>query len=518
MNTQQAISKLDNYVRARYPIIAIVSHEETRVLKSIKAMAANGKTERKVAEWAVTKGLTGLDGLVEPDETKDPIAMLMAVESFAGQLEKPVLFVVKDINGWLNDPVAIRQIRDVAAALEKTPHSMIFLSPTFTVPGDLEKTIVIIDWPLPDQAELEAILSKVTHSLPSYVKVTINGGREKVVKSLMGLTAFEAEGVILNAVAATGSLSDDVINLIVKEKAQIIRKSGVLEFYDTSLTPADVGGLRNLKEYAEVKLSTYSDKAKEFGIDPARGVLLVGVPGTGKSLTAKAIAGGKMPLLRLDVGALMGSLVGQSESNMRNALKVAEAISPCVLWLDEIEKGLGGVSGGESDGGTTKRVFGTFLTWMAEKTAMVYVIATANDIRALPAELFRAGRFDDIFFVDLPNYQDRMQILGVHLHKRGRTAENIKADHLKEIIKVTWGMTGAEIEKTVTGAIERAFFEGRDLTGNDLIEAAKKVIPISKTMKDQIATLRSWAQTRAQVAGDPLEAEPKFEGLRTVDL
>jgi SpoVK/Ycf46/Vps4 family AAA+-type ATPase len=361
---------------------------------------------------------------------------------------------------------------------------------------------------------LGALLERVVNTLPASVQVNLNGSREAVLKSLLGLTAFEAESVLLSGVAASGGLDESVISFVVKEKAQIIRRSGVLEFFDTSLTMKDVGGLGNLKRYANVKLGTFSEKAREYGLDPAKGVLLVGVPGTGKSLTAKAIAGGRFPLLRLDVGALMGSLVGQSESNMRQALQVAEAVSPCILWVDEIEKALGGINGGESDGGTTKRVFGTFLTWMSEKTAPVYIIATANDIRSLPAELFRAGRFDDIYFVDLPNHEDRASILDVHLTKRGRQYTT----EFAPVIKATWGMTGAEIEKVVTSALECAFLENRDIRLGDLMFGVSQVNPIAKTMKDQIDTLRNWARTRAHWAGTPLEQEPETTGERMVEL
>jgi ATP-dependent 26S proteasome regulatory subunit len=508
MNTKEAIEKLDRYIRARYPLITIVSHEEKRVMSAIKALAM--RRGRAVAEWAVTTGLVGVD-TIDPEDTRDIIAMLMAICNVV--LDRPTLFIIKDFHGLMNDPVTVRLMRDVAGALEKTPHNVVFLSPQFDTPFDLQKVMVLIDWPLPDASELEATLDRVAGNMPEKYPVNLNGAREAVVKSLLGLTAFEAESVLLSGVAAEGALNEGVIQHIVKEKAQIVRRSGTLEFYDTSLTMADVGGLGNLKQYANTKLATFSEKAREFGLDPARGVLLVGVPGTGKSLTAKAIAGGRFPLLRLDVGALMGSLVGQSEANMRNALKVAEAIAPCILWLDEIEKALGGINGGESDGGTTKRVFGTFLTWMSEKTAPVYIIATANDIRSLPAELFRAGRFDDIYFVDLPNNEDRAAILDVHLRKRGRsyTAE------FAPVIAKTWGMTGAEIEKVVTTALEYAFMADRDITVSDLIQATQAVNPIAKTMKDQIDTLRGWARTRAHWAGAPLEAAPDGEGQRMIE-
>jgi SpoVK/Ycf46/Vps4 family AAA+-type ATPase len=262
--------------------------------------------------------------------------------------------------------------------------------------------------------------------------------------------------------------------------------------------------LEYLKEYAEIKRAAFSSKARAAGVDAPKGLLMVGVPGSGKSLSAKAIAGGQMPLVRMDVGALMGSLVGQSEANMRLALKTVEAIAPVVLWIDEIEKALGGM-GGESDGGTSTRVFGTLLTWMQECPAPVYTVATANDVRSLRPELLR--RFDDVMWVDLPNAESRREIMDVHLSKRGHDSK-FDGDDYEPVVSATWGFSGAEIEKVVKQAIERAFFQERDLQANDLLEAARRIVPVSVTMADQINNLRSWATNRAIPASQPLEAKP----------
>ena len=318
----------------------------------------------------------------------------------------------------------------------------------------------------------------------------------------MGLTSEEAYSALLNAVVATKELSGEVIPYLVSEKAQITKKSGHLQFIETSVTEAEVGGLDELKSYSARKRLTFTEKAREYGLTPAKGVILVGIPGTGKSLSAKAIAGGQMPLLRMDIGALMGGIVGESESNMRSALKVAEAVSPCVLWIDEIEKALGS-GGGELDGGTSTRVFGTLLTWMQETTAPIYVVATANNVRTLKPELLR--RFDDIFFVDLPDVEARKQVFSIHLSKHGRNPGDFDLD---AIAKKTWGYTGAEIEKIVNTALEMAFFDGMELMDSDLSAAAKEIIPIAKTMEKEIEDLRSWSAGRARQAAKPLEAKP----------
>ena len=520
--THEAIDRLSRYVRARYPLIALLSHEEQRVLRFIETVAGGLKTSgspgRKLYTWSITHGLSAIlpagDNAFDGESTRDLIAALETLWHYAESDNPPAIFVFLDAHNLIGDPITVRYLREVASAFETTRHTLIFLSPSFVVPPDLEKVAVILDWPLPGADELEAILSQCERDLPKRIPVTLNGSREKVIQAMRGLTLFEASSVLLNAIAATGELGENIIPYVVREKAQIIRKSRRLEFYDTSVTMDQVGGLQYLKQYAAVKRSTFSAQAQEFGVEPAKGVLLVGVPGTGKSLSAKAIAGGKMPLLRMDIGALMEGLVGASESNMREALKVAEAVSPAVLWVDEIDKGLGGTNGGEHDGGTSMRVFGTLLTWMQETKAPVYVVATANDVRSLKPELLR--RFDDIVFVDLPSLEDRKEIVSVHLRKRGRRPEDFDLD---EIARAAWSFTGAEIEKTVKAALEQAFFDGAELSTTLLVEAAQRIVPIYATMKDQIRDLQMWSERRALQAGSRLEAEPrKTAEVRILDF
>lgn len=504
---------LERYIKARYALIAVVSHEETRVMQSIERLSkemrltSGKKVPRRVVEWTITRGLTGIDDLTA-DEYTDPNAALGWLAAFDEDGKEPsTLFVFKDLHKIIETDIrVVRFLRDISARFQTRKHNLILLSPSLVVHPDLEKQIAVIDWSLPDVKELEAILSRAESNLPSNTPVTLNGNRDQVIQAMRGLTEEEAENVLTAGVVACGELGDGVISHIIAEKKQIIRKSGVLEYFEANISMNDVGGLENLKRYAEMKRLAMSPKARAAGVDSPKGVLLVGVPGTGKSLSAKAIAGGSLPLLRFDMSKILGNgRVGAAENNITTALKVAEATAPCVLWLDEIEKALAD-NGGASDGGVMMRVLGSLLTWMQETTSPVYVIATANSVSALKPELL--SRFDDVMFVDLPDAMSRAEILQVHLKKRDR--ENIlNADEGVRVINATWGFSGREIEKVVKFAVERAFFDGKPVDVNYLLEAAEKIVPTSETKKDDIKALREWAKGKALIAGTPLEAEPK---------
>ena len=513
---ETALSRLDRYIRARYPIVGVISHEESRVLSAIQTIAEH--RTRHVYTWTITRGITAAFagarfGDLKFESSNEIYQALEMIYSYPEDAD-PTLFVLKDIHPYLNEPLVLRFLRDIAARFELCRHNLILLSPNLVVPSDLEKTIALLDWPLPVESELAAILEQAERDLPGNIPVTLNGNRPAVIAALRGLTLFEAANVLTAAVAATGELGDDVIPYIVAEKKQIVRKSGLLEFFEADVTMDHVGGLPHLKRYAAVKRSTFSAKALEYGVEPARGVLLLGLPGTGKSLTAKAIAGGQLPLLRMDVGALMGQYVGQSESNVRNAFKIAEAIAPCVVWLDEIEKALGG-GGGEHDGGTTQRVVGSILTFMQETRSPIYFVATANDIQALRPEL--VNRFDDVFFVDLPNRDDRAEILAIHLRKRSRDPQ---AFDLAAVSDACYGLVGREIERVVRSALEQAYYRSEDLTTQHLLAAAAGIVPLSTTMELKIKDLQAWSTNRAIRANDPIEPKPSRANVkaRTADL
>ena len=515
MNQKDSIEILERYVRARYPIIVINSYEENRVMRAVDTVASNRTMD--VYEWSFVTGFIhriktapSKNTIIEPESSVDPGQALDQVFRYPVNADAPpTLFVMKDLHGVLGDksrpnPKITRFLRDIACRFEVSKHSLILISPDFQIPNDLDKTVAVVDFPLPDPAELSEILKSAEKDLPDGVPVTLNGNRDKVVQAMQGLTKFEAESVLMSGIVATRELGDGVIPYILKEKAQIIKKAGVLEYFDAKTTMKDVGGLKPLKEYVARKHVAFSSKARDAGVDAPKGLLLVGVPGTGKSLSAKAIAGVfQMPLLRMDVGALMGGLVGQSESNTRQALRTAEAIAPAVLWIDEIEKALGS-GGGEQDGGTSKRVLGTILTWMQEKTAPVYIVATANDISALQPELI--SRFNNVFFVDLPSKSDRVDILTVHLQKR---KQDPKAFDLPKVAEKLWGYSGREIETVVNTALETAFYKERKPSTADLISATDGTRPVMVTMKEKITAIRDWSETsQALMASDPLESKP----------
>ncbi len=514
MTKSNAQANLSNLIRARYPLIWVQSAEETRVELAVEAIAKDKRFPKNVWCWSFTDGLVqtrvsenGKATDVDAELYEDPIAALDALRNWAdvAKDESPTIFVFRDIHFVLENPKALRLFRDVARDFQTLPYTLICIASNWDVPAELEKVVTVVDWPLPDDDVLDEIIEKAENSLPDSVPCELNGNREEVIRALRGLTEFEASNVLAYSVVATGKFSLDCIPFILQEKKNIIRKSGSLEYYDTDTNPTSVGGLDLLKNYVSKRLQLFSAEASQFGASAPRGLLLVGVPGGGKSLTAKMIAcQGNLPLLRLDVGSLMGSLVGQSEAAARSALKVAEAVSPCVLWVDEIEKGMSGMSGGAGDGGTSRRMFQTILTWMQEHTSAVYMVATANDIRYLSEkspELLR--RFDDIFWVDLPSVNDRRDILNIHLSKRGREQD---ACALSDAMGAEWdnatdSFTGAEIEKVVESAIAEAYVDdAREITSDDLMSAAQDIVPIAQTMADTLPALREWAATRARQA------------------
>ena len=384
--------------------------------------------------------------------------------------------------------------------------TIVLLGPVLQLPPDLEKEVTVVEFPLPDEAEIDRTLDQVIGAVrdnKGLDTVLAPEARERLVKSAQGLTMDEIESVFARSLVEKKRFDVDAV---LKEKQQIIRKSGLLEYYAPDSRIRDVGGMELLKAWLDRRTKSFSDKAREFGIPAPKGILLLGVQGCGKSLIAKAVAAQwNLPLLKLDVGRIFGSLVGQSEENIRRAIAVAESVAPCVLWADELEKGFAGVGGsGVSDSGTTARVFATFLTWMSEKTAPVFMIATANDVTSLPPEMLRKGRFDEIFFVDLPDAAERAQIFAIHLGKRGRAVD---AYDLKSLATKTPGFSGAEIEQIVVGALYAAFDADRELAQADLEEEARSVVPLSVMMSEDIAALRHWAALRTRPASRNDEAE-----------
>lgn len=369
----------------------------------------------------------------------------------------------------------------------------------------MEKEISVLDFDLPNTEDMKELIDTLSTGLqPSQIQLTADE-KEQLASSALGLTLQEAENAFCRAIVNLKGLNINAQSIIHEEKNQVVKKTGVLEFVKSDLNMDDIGGLENLKKWLIKRKDTWTEKAKLYNLPAPKGVLITGVPGCGKSLTAKAMSSiWGLPLLKLDMGKIFGGLVGSSEENMRKAIATAEAIAPSILWVDEIEKGLSGIKS-SGDSGTSARVFGTFLTWLQEKTKPVFVIATANDISALPPELLRKGRFDEIFFVDLPTHRERLKIFELHINKRIKNSEiNHKLENTNELCdrlaSISGGYVGAEIEQITVSALYEAYYQDRGLCEEDIVKAIKETVPISVTQKEQILSLREWAKNRAVLA------------------
>jgi len=486
--------ELDLLIRSRYPLIYALTFEETRAEELLKELGKNQK--KRTYFWTSSRGFTSnnkdWDGIIDPVK-----ALLEILDS-----TEKATFVLKDFHPYLNNELVIRLLRDLSHHFRKTYKTIVFLSPVLKIPSELEKDISVLDMPMPDLYELAQILKGVLNSVRMNPKVRIAKDKnliEKVLKAARGLTAKGAERVFCKAVVENNDFCEDDLPLIINEKKQIIRKAGLLEYFDFDETIAEVGGLESLKHWLNLRTESFTSKAVEYGIPSPKGVLLLGVQGCGKSLVAKTIGSfWKLPILRLDIGAIFSSFIGKSEENMRRAIKIAETLSPAVLWLDEIEKAFAGVSDAFSgDSGTTKRIFGTFLTWMQEKKKPVFVVATSNSIENLPPELLRKGRFDEIFFIDLPVLSERQQIFNIHLQKRRRDPDRF---NLELLSKSTEGFSGAEIEEAIISAMHSAFPQNRDIQTEDILSSADETVPLSETQQEQIQKLREWAKNRTRMA------------------
>lgn len=504
------------HIRARYPALYLVSYEEERAQRLLREIGT--RLGKRVYFWTASEGFSEFKGATDEipsarpqaapldfggpkpgdEKTRFPVGAL----EYVVQSAERAIFVLQDLHPFLEEPKVVRLLRDVCATLKRSYKTLIFLSPILKLPEELAKDVTVIDLPLPDAKEIGLILRSFLDSVKGDDRFSIemdNQLFERVVKAALGLTESQASNVFAKALVKDRRFSVEDLAMIIGEKKQIIRKTGLLEYYEQDAGLADVGGLEELKKWLVARKEAFTDRARDYGLPQPKGLLLLGVQGCGKSLTAKAIASTwKLPLLRLDVGAIFSSYIGQSEANMRRAIVTAEGLAPVILWLDEIEKGFSGVGGsGQSDGGTATRVLGSFLTWLQEKTKPVFVVATANNIATLPPELLRKGRLDEIFFIDLPDLQERTQILGIHLAKRRRKPA---AYPVEDLARATEGYSGAEVEESVVSAMYAAFAESREFDGPDILRAVKETVPLSQTMREQITALREWARERARPA------------------
>jgi ATP-dependent 26S proteasome regulatory subunit len=505
MSSLKRIEQLNILARAKYPLIYIISWEERRIEEMLRHVA--GERRKQLYLWTLTNGIVPVDMPYDTSvdtSTRNPLAAL----DYIGMSQESAIFVLKDFHPFLDgrggteQNVIVRKIRDVLNQLKESRKTLVILSPVLQFPPELEKDITVLDYSLPSLDELAQSLDRVVRSAReiSGMKISLDAGeREMVLNAARGLTCTEAENVFAKSLVMTHSLDVDVI---IREKEQLIRRSQILEYFQSVEDFSNVGGMGLLKQWLRKRSTAFSEQARAFGLPEPKGLLLLGVQGAGKSLLAKAVASQwHLPLLRLDLGRVFSELVGSSENNIRSTLRLAESVAPCVLWIDEIEKGLGGVASSHaSDAGTTARIFASILTWMQEKTSPVFVIATANDVSKLPPEMLRKGRFDEIFFVDLPVAQERREIFAIHLARRGRDPLGFD---LNKLAMATHNFSGAEIEQVVISGLYDAFETGRDLTTLDLLRNIEETVPLSQTMEAEISRLRRWGKTHARPASLP---------------
>ena len=425
---------------------------------------------------------------------RNPLQALEFIEKLTAAA--PAVLILRDYHRFLDDVAISRKLRNLARLLKSQPKNIVLLSPRVAIPDDLTEVLTVVEFPLPNASEIKTEVERL-------LQATGNppGGKflDDLVRSCQGLSMERIRRVLARAIATHGQLEPEDVDLVLAEKRQTIRQTQILDFYPATEEITDIGGLDNLKDWLIRRGGSFSEKARQYGLPYPRGLMLVGIQGTGKSLTAKAIAHHwHLPLLRLDVGRLFGGLVGESESRTRQMIQVAEALAPCILWIDEIDKAFSGL-GSKGDAGTTSRVFGTFINWLAEKTSPVFVVATANDIQALPPEMLRKGRFDEIFFVGLPSQEERKAIFNVHLSRL--RPHNLNSYEIERLAYETPDFSGAEIEQTLIEAMHIGFSQNRDFTTDDILEAASQIIPLARTALEQIQKLQEWAASgRARLA------------------
>jgi SpoVK/Ycf46/Vps4 family AAA+-type ATPase len=503
-------------LRARNSLIWIVTREESRVERLLLEAAQSAQYDPRF--WDCATGVTDYAGAPKErgESCTDPAEVLALIRDKAARQ----MWVLRDLPAWLRDPSVLRSLRSLARSLQLAPResarAVVLLTPSADVPPELQGSAVVIEWPLPDRAEIGAILDAAVAALPESVRegALAEGARELAIDAAVGLSADEAQSCYAKSLVTSRRIEPATVTA---EKKRVISREKVLEWFDPLPGGLDaVGGLDALKGWLGARAAAFGARARAYGLPAPKGCLLVGVPGCGKSLVAKAIATAwTMPLLRLDMGALRSKFVGESEANIRRALKVAETVAPCVLWLDEIEKAMAGATQGAADGGVSADALGAVLSWMQDRAGSVFVVATANDVSQLPPELMRKGRFDELFFVDLPDAAERQLIVGAALKAHGRAGVPVD---LLAVARATEGFTGAELAALVPDALFSAFADDeRAIATADLLTAAGATVPLSKTAGEKIEALRKWAEGRARPASK--RAAPKAAGaVRSLDI
>jgi len=481
--------RIINHIRAGYPGLYLVSHEEQRVNLEMKSIAKELKYN--LVLWSA------VDGLVDTAKNSatpanDPLEALLAVR----EMKEKTIILLRDFHLHLIDPnpILIRQLKDVLQEAKTKFKTLIILGCRLVLPPELEREITVIEFALPGKEELRVVLTGIMES--AGIQSIEQETRDKAIDAATGLTTIEAENAFALSVVESKDINPEIV---AREKAQAVKNNGLLELVETKESLESIGGLDLLKEWLLKRRNAFSQKAIEYGLPTAKGLLIIGISGTGKSLTAKATAKVfGVPLLKLDAGKIFAGLVGQSESNLRSVIQTAEAIAPCCLWIDELDKGFSGTkSSNSTDGGTSSRVFGSFISWMQEKKAPVFVVATANDVSQLPPEMLRKGRFDELMFVDLPNQTEREAIWGIQIRKYGRNPADFD---LVQLARATEGLTGSEIESVFADALFLAFDSDREPSDLDVAGVLTDFVPLSKLMAEQINGLRGWAKGRARLA------------------
>jgi hypothetical protein len=511
------LDRLKVLMNSSTPIVVMETVEEMRALGLVRSACAD--LNMAVFEWSIADGLvrsgsnapvvpsrpafTHRPGTPEADVTPtaiyntcDPVQALANLEAMT--LE--AVFVLKDFHRHMDSPVIIRRLRDVGQKFSANRRTLILTAPSIQMPPELASLVEYLDLPLPDAQRLREIVHETYQRLSKTYTLQLkldDAGVQAVASNLRGLTEEEADRAVSQALVSRYALCSETVTDVFDAKKELLRRSGMLDFIDVSDTMANVGGLGNLKAWLAQRRGAWETSAHDFGLEPARGVIILGVQGCGKSMCARAIAGEwKLPLVKFDTAAVFDKFIGETEKRIQKVFKVAEGLAPCVLWIDELEKVFAG-SGPDSasvDAGVSSRILAAFLCWMQDRKAPVFVAATCNNVTALPPELIRKGRFDELFFVDLPNQVERKQILGIQLTRKKRNPAEFDLDRIAMAAR---GYSGAEIDAAVQTALYAAFSSKQPLSTATLLEALRTTVPLSTTRAEEIAALREWARTRA---------------------
>ncbi len=485
---------LELILRSRTPIVVIESEDEARMLELLQsiALSRSGDDYAPLFRWTITDGLQRIDISLEPQTlNSQPTDVLRHIRA----VTKPAIYVLLDFHPFLEDPVHVRLIKDICIQYRNVARQLILISHKLRLPNELESFSARFDLDLPSEEERARIVKRTVNDYsedyPGQRVQVDQKAHDLLVQNLAGLTYGDTERLARNAIYVDGAITKSDLPGVMQAKYELLNRGGALQFeYDTA-SFSDVGGLARLKHWLKQRRPAFEKDVSASHLDPPKGILLLGIQGCGKSLAAKATAGiFGVPLLRLDFGAIYDKYHGETERKLRESLKTADVMSPCVLWIDEIEKGIAG-RGGET--GTSQRVLGSFLTWMAERKSQVFIVATANDISTLPPELVRKGRFDEIFFVDLPGAEVRAAILAIHLSSRKQRLADINVSGLAKAMK---GFSGAEIEQAVVSALYAAHAKGQPLATEHILEEIRQTRPLSVVMREKISTMREWAAGR----------------------